>query len=424
MRLSNKRAMVEEDGHMRIVFVASAMPRRCGIATFTGDLVQAVKSADPTVRIRQVAIDEPNAARAYGPEVRWRVRQEDWRTYRDAALAINETSADIVNIQHEFGLYGLWHDGTYDDHLAVFLEHLEKPSVVTLHTVPPQPEPWTRETMRVASERSDLIVVMAHTAARLLRDVYGITKEPAVIEHGMPAIEPHGRRRFKRQFGVEGRQIVSTFGLVDPRKGLEYVIEAMPEVIAAHPSTLYLIVGQTHPELLKKAGESYRNSLVEVAKRLGVSDHVKFVNEYLTQRQIVDYLLATDVYVTPYLDPNQITSGTLAYALGAGKAIVSTPYLHAREVLADGRGIIVPFRDASAVAAAVRRILSDPEEKRRLEQRAYEYGKQMAWPAIGRRVLALMRDVLDARASGIIPSAEHPSAKRTDEIEIEQLART
>ncbi len=383
---------------MRIAFVASAVPRRCGIATFTADLLAAVKSADPAVRCVQAAIDEPNAARAYGPEVRWRIRQEDWRTYRDAALAINATNADIVNVQHEFGLYGLWHDGTYDDHLKVFLEHIAKPVVTTLHTVPPKPEPWMRDAVRVASERSDVLVVMARTAARILADVYGITKEPTVIEHGMPAIEPRGRRRLKRQLGVEGRQIVSTFGLVDPRKGLEYVIDAMPKIVAANPSALYLIVGQTHPELLKKEGEAYRNSLVAVADRAGIADHVKFVNEYLTQRQIVDYLLATDVYVTPYLDPNQITSGTLAYALGAGKAIVSTPYLHAREVLDDGRGILVPFRDAAAIADAVDRILGSGELKQRLEQRSYEYGKEMAWPAIGRRVLALMRDVLDLRA--------------------------
>lgn len=395
--LPSERGVSNEDGRMRIAFVASAVPRRCGIATFTSDLMAAVKSADPSLRIVQAAIDEPSAVRAYGPDVRWRIRQEDWRTYRDAAIAINASSVDVVNVQHEFGLYGLWHDGTYDDHLKVFLEHLEKPVVTTLHTVPPQPEPWMRDAVRVASDRSDVLVVMAHTAARLLADVYGVTKEPAVIEHGMPAIEPRGRRRLKRQLGVEGRQIVSTFGLVDPRKGLEYVIEAMPQVIAAHPNALYLIVGQTHPELLKKDGEAYRNSLVATAERVGVSDHVKFVNEYLTQRQIVDYLLATDVYVTPYLDPNQITSGTLAYALGAGKAIVSTPYLHAREVLDDGRGVLVPFRDAHAIADAVTRILGDPERKQELERRAYEYGKEMAWPAIGRRVLALMRDVLEAR---------------------------
>ena len=382
----------------RIAFVASAVPRRCGIATFTHDIINAVKTADPAARIVQAAIDEPNAVRAYGPEVRWRIRQEDWRTYRDAALGINASNIDIVNVQHEFGLYGLWHDGVYDDHLKVFLEHLRKPVVVTLHTVPPHPEAWMRDAVRVASDLSDVLVVMAHTAAALLRDVYGITKEPVIIEHGMPAIEPHGRHRLKKQLGVQGRQIVSTFGLVDPRKGLEYVIEAMPRIVAEHPNALYLIVGQTHPELLKKEGEAYRNSLAATVERLGMSEHVKFANEYLTQRQIVDYLLATDVYVTPYLDPNQITSGTLAYALGAGKAIVSTPYLHATEVLEDDRGILVPFRDADHIADAVNAILADPVLKARLEKRAYDYGKEMAWPAIGRRVLALMRDTLDGHA--------------------------
>jgi len=380
---------------MRVAFVASSVPRRCGIATFTADLAAAVKSADPLVRIFAAAINEPGAARAYGPEVRWRIQQEEASTYRDAAMAISASNVDIVNLQHEFGLYGMWHDGTYDDHLRVFLENCTKPVVTTLHTVAPKPEPWALETVRFASEHSEQIVVMGTTAARLLRDVYGVSRPPVVIEHGMPAIEPRGRHRLKRQLGVEDRPIVSTFGLVDPRKGLEYVIEAMPEIVARHPRALYLVVGQTHPELQKREGEAYRNSLIASSARLGLRDHVKFVNQYLTQREVVDYLLATDVSVTPYLDPNQITSGTLAYALGAGKAIVSTPYLHAQEVLDHGRGILVPFRDAAAVASAVNSVLGDSARKRELEIRAYEYGREMAWPAIGRRVLALMRDVLD-----------------------------
>jgi glycosyltransferase involved in cell wall biosynthesis len=396
---------------MRIAFVASSVPRRCGIATFTADLSAAVKSADPTVRIFAAAIDEPGAARAYGPDVRWRIRQEEPSTYRDAAIAISASNVDIVNVQHEFGLYGVWHDGTYDDHLRVFLESCAKPVVTTLHTVPPKPEPWALETVRFISDHSEQVVVMGSTAARLLRDIYGVSRPPVVIEHGMPAIEPRGRHRLKRQLGVEDRPIISTFGLVDPRKGLEYVIEAMPEIVARHPNTLYLVVGQTHPELLKKEGESYRNSLIASAVRLGMRDHVKFVNQYLTQREVVDYLLATDVYVTPYLDPNQITSGTLAYALGAGKAIVSTPYLHAQEVLGSGRGILVPFRDSAAVASALNVLLSDPQRKRELETRAYEYGKEMAWPAIGRRVLTLMRDVLDQRAaSTAVPAVAPPAA--------------
>jgi glycosyltransferase involved in cell wall biosynthesis len=198
---------------------------------------------------------------------------------------------------------------------------------------------------------------------------------------------------------MEKRTIISTFGLVDPRKGLEYMIEAMPSIAAKHPDALYLIVGQTHPELLKKEGERYRNQLVADIDRSGLSDHVQFVNQYLTQREIVDYLLATDVYVTPYLDLNQITSGTLAYALGAGKAIVSTRYLHAAEALAEGRGLLVDPRDPTGLAHAVLAILGDPALKSELEQRAYGYGKEMAWPNVGRRVVALTRDILDERAA-------------------------
>src|SRR5207247_750829 len=190
-----------------------------------------------------------------------------------------------------------------------------------------------------------------------------------------------GRRRLKAKLGLDHRQIVSTFGLVGPGKGLEYVIEAMPAVVARHPDALYLIAGQTHPELLKQRGEEYRNRLTALVEELGLTDNVVFVNQYLEQRDIIDYLLATDVYVTPYLDPNQITSGTLSYALGAGKAIVSTPYLHAQEVLEHGRGILVPFRDAAAIASAVNSVLGDPQRKRELEIRGYEYGKEMAWPA-------------------------------------------
>jgi glycosyltransferase involved in cell wall biosynthesis len=378
---------------MRIAFLSSAVPRRCGIATFTSDLAAGVVAADPSVRVQFAAIDEPFAARTYGSEVAWRLGQEDPAAFADVALAIGRSPVDVVNIQHEFGLYGTWSDGTYDDHLRVFLDACSKPAVTTFHTVPPAPEPWMRTVLRDATDRSAAVIVMSATGARLLRDVYEISKEPIVIEHGMPVIEPRGRRRLKRQLAMEDRTLISTFGLVDPRKGLEYVVEALPEILARHPRTLYLVIGQTHPELLKRQGETYRNSLVETARRVGVTDQLRFVNEYLTQREIVEYLLASDVYVTPYLDPGQITSGTLAYALGAGKAIVSTPYLHAREVLAADRGVLVPFRDASAIAGAVTGILEDPLRKRGLEERAYAYGRATTWPAIGAQVLSLMRQV-------------------------------
>lgn len=385
---------------MRVAFVSSSVPRRCGIATFTADIMAAVKAADPAVRCSVVAIDEPNSARAYGAEVKTRIRQREPDTYRAAATLINGSSVDVVNIQHEFGLYGVWKDGVYEDHLRPFLLELRKPAVTTLHSVIPDPSQSLREAVRTIAEHSDEVVVMAHTAARLLQSDYGITKTPVVIPHGMPAIEPRGRHVLKRRLGMTERTIVSTFGLVDPRKGIEYMIGAMPSIVAEHPDALYLIVGQTHPELLKQQGESYRNTLERAVEELRMSDHVAFVNEYLTQRAIVDYLLATDVYVTPYLDPNQITSGTLAYALGAGKAIVSTPYLHAVEALADGRGIVVPFRDSDAIAVAVRRVLADQQLKVGLEARAYAYGRETAWPVVGRRVLGLMQHMVDRATDG------------------------
>lgn len=376
---------------LKIVFVSSSLPRRCGLATFSADLMAAVKVADPSVTCLVAAIDEPDEFRRYGGEVRWRIRQGDASSYRAAAEAINCTNADIVNVQHEFGLYGTWTDGVYNDHLRRFLETLRKPVVTTLHTVPPEPTPSMREAIRSASELSDAIVVMASVAAGILLDRYGIAEVPVVIPHGMPAIQPGGRVRMKKKLGASARTIISTFGLVDPRKGIEYMIEAMPAIVATHPRALYVVAGQTHPELRRRDGEKYRNQLVETVKRLGLQNHVSFIDEYMAQRDIIELLLASDVYVTPYLDPQQITSGTLAYALGAGKAIVSTAYLHATEALADGRGIQVPFRDSAALAQAVTSLLDHPDRKHAFERASYAYASDMSWPRTGEHWVALMR---------------------------------
>ena len=379
-------------GHSpRIVFVTSNLPRRCGIATFSADLMAAVKASDARVRCRVAAIDEPIEVRPYGREVRWRIRQGDANNYRAAAEAINRSNADIVNVQHEFGLYGTWTDGVYDDHLRPLLEALRKPVVTTLHTVPPDPTPSMREAIRSAIRLSDATVVMAHAAERILAGKYGIAEAPIVIPHGMPAIHPHGRVRMKEKLGVSGRTIISTFGLVDPRKGLEFMIKAMPAIVAGHPSALYVVAGQTHPELRRRDGEIYRNELVATVKRLGLENNVSFIDEYMAQRDIIELLLASDVYVTPYLDPQQITSGTLAYALGAGKAIVSTAYVHAIEALGDDRGILVPFRDSAALAAAVNSLLERPDRKQSLERASYEYASDMSWPRTGEHWLAVIR---------------------------------
>ena len=390
---------------MRVAFVSTYPPRRCGIATFTADLIGAVREADSGTQARVAAIDERNSVRAYGSEVRWRIKQGSALPYRAAAREIDRSNAEIVCVQHEFGLYGLWKgggfvgdhwiEGMYEDHLTPFLEELKKPALVNMHTVLPDPSPAIRESVRAIAETAHGLVVMAETAVDILDRDYGIKERPLVIPHGMPHIEPKGRRRLKAKLGLDGRTIVSTFGLVGPGKGLEYAIEAMPAVAARHPEALYLIAGQTHPELLKQRGEEYRNRLQSLVDELELTDHVSFVNQYLDQKDIIEYLLATDVYVTPYLDPNQITSGTLSYALGAGKAVVSTPYLHAQEALAKDRGILVEFRSAESIAEAVNAILDDPKRKARLEKNAYTYANQATWPKTGARFLSAMQELVD-----------------------------
>jgi len=357
-----------------------------------------MQAADPRARLWWAAINEENSIHPYGPQVRWRIRQRHPDTYQSAAADINESKVDIVSIQHEFGLYGIWGQ-TFEDHLAPFLDTLTRPLVTTLHTTLPDPSPSVRAAVRRIADHSRALIVMAQRASTILEQEYGI--DPAkvhVIPHGVPPTEPRGRRRMKQRLRLQGRSIISTFGLVSPRKGLEHMVRAMTDVIRTHPEALYLIVGKTHPELARVEGEAYRTQLTALVHSSGLDGHVAFVDEYLSQRDIVDYLLASDIYVTPYLDPNQITSGTLAYALGAGKAIVSTPYLYADEMLANGRGLLVDFRSERGLAEGVLRILDDPELKHQLEYKAYDYGRRMAWPYVGRQVMEFLREVVANQA--------------------------
>ncbi len=396
---------------LHVALVSTSPPRQCGIATFTSDLARAMQIADPKARLWWAAINEEHSIHPYGPQVRWRIRQRHPETYERAAAEINASNVDIVSIQHEFGLYGIWGE-TFEDHLAPFLETLTRPLVTTLHTTLPDPSPSVREAVRRIGRHSKALIVMVQRGRTILEQEYGI--DPAkvhVIPHGVPPTEARGRRRMKQRLGLQDRSIISTFGLVSPRKGLEYMVRAMTDVIRAHADALYLIVGKTHPELARHEGEAYRIQLTALVHACGLDAHVAFVDEYLSQRDIVDYLLASDIYVTPYLDPNQITSGTLAYALGAGKAIVSTPYLYADEVLADGRGILVDFRSERGLADGVLRILDDHELKDQLERDAYEYGRLMAWPRIGEQVIDLLRKVASSEDAARIGIANSPASE-------------
>jgi glycosyltransferase involved in cell wall biosynthesis len=375
-----------------VAFVTTCPPRQCGIATFSSDLAQAVVAADPSVRILWAVVNGAGAIDSYGSEVHWRIQQGQPDSYRDVAEQLNDSCVDVVSLQHEFGLYGVWGPGSFEDHLAPFLEMLRKPLVVTLHTVLPKPSPSVRQAVRRMGTCSQAVVVMAEVACRLLVDAYGVEgAKLRVVPHGVPLIEPRGHRQVKRRLGLEGRTVILTFGLLDPRKGIEYMICAMESVLERHPDALYLVVGKTHPELARHAGQTYRDGLHALVDARGLDRHVAFVDEYVPQQRVVDYLRAGDVYVTPYLDANQITSGTLSYALGAGKAIVSTSYPHATEALADGRGILVDFHSETQLAAAVNRILDSPRLRRSLERKAHAYGRRMAWPIAGRQMVELLQ---------------------------------
>lgn len=384
--------------------MATCPPRQCGIATFAKDLEGALKAAERSVSIHWAAINEPSCSHAYGPEVRWSIEQGKPSSYREAALQLNAAPVDVVSLQHEFGLYGTWGD-PFEDHLPGFLNALVKPLVTTLHSVLPEPNPSVRAAVRRIGDRSNQVIVMAERARSLLVDVYGLAAgKVSAIPHGVPPTERRGRRRVKEQLGLLGRTIITTFWLVDPRKGIEHMISAMAMIRIQHPGALYLVVGKTHPELIRRDGEEYRKRLWRQVADLDLESHVSFVDAYLTQPQIVDYLLASDVYVTPYVDPAQITSGTLAYALGAGKAIVSTPYLHAAEALAEQRGLLVDFSNPAELADATLRILDDPFLKLRLERNAYAYGREAAWPRVGERMLSVLRSAASQAPGDVRPS--------------------
>ncbi|HKU67958.1 MAG TPA: glycosyltransferase family 4 protein [Candidatus Baltobacteraceae bacterium] len=363
----------------RTLFLGSFPPRECGIATFTKDVVD---SFDRTFATSSeiIAIDEPGGeVRTYGPEVVARLRQNSRDSYTDVAAIVNAHPAQVLNIQHEYGLFG----GERGEWLIDLLQASEKPVVLTLHTVLPDPDEIMLRVTRDLCRYANSIVVLSETGRDLLDRVYHIDlSRVRVIHHGVPDIAFRDTGPFKASFGIGERTVISTFGLINRGKGLEYAIEAMRDVVKRHPETLYLILGETHPVVRRQEGESYRESLQQMVREMGLQHNVQLIDKYLDFDELVSYLEATDIYLTPYLNPTQIVSGTLAYAVGCGKAIVSTPYLYAREVLANHRGFLCNFRDASSIARLVNGLLDDPALRRATERRAYRFGRQMTWPHV------------------------------------------
>ena len=367
-----------------LALIGNFLPRKCGIATYTTDTYMALKRRFPDLAVDVYAMDDDPGAHAYPPEVTRAIPQNERRAYLDAAAAIEASGAQAVWLQHEYGIYG----GAAGDLILALLDRVSAPLIVTLHTVLEQPNPDERRVLEALLKRASRVVVMAERGHEILTRVYRADPRKLVmIPHGVPdrpLVEPD---TIKPRFGWQGRKVVLTFGLLAPGKGIETLIEALPAIVAAEPSTLYVLVGATHPHLVAHEGEAYRDRLKALAAELGVEANIAFVNRFVEHEELLDYLQAADVYVTPYTNPAQITSGTLSYAVGVGKAVVSTPYVHATEILAEDHGLLVPFGDSEAMAAAVAALLADDAARRLLSERAYARGRTMIWPRLAETAL-------------------------------------
>jgi glycosyltransferase involved in cell wall biosynthesis len=372
-----------------IALIGGFTPRRCGIATFTADIHASITASFPGARVDVYAMAPAANNIVFAAPVQGVIIEDNQESFAAAAAAIEASGADVVWLQHEFGLFG----GDAGDAILELIDRIAAPLIVTLHTVMPDPD---RDQMRVMQRlvaRASKLIVMSDRSALVLRNVFGADSDQIVlIPHGVPD-RPFGRSEmFKAKFGFEGRKLLMTFGLLSPGKGAEAVIAALPDIVAQHPETLYCIVGATHPNLLAREGEAYRKRLQALAKCLGVQAHIQWIDEFLETDALLDLIEAADIYVTPYHGVNQATSGTLSYAMALGKAVVSTPYAHALELLADDHGVLVPFRDSAALAREIGALLDAPDRLLAIQQRAYLRGRSMIWPEFAARCMAVMVD--------------------------------
>ena len=401
------RYLRESMNKIEPAYVSTYPPSECGIATFCKDVASSVVKYTPFSKPTVVAVKREHEIEPYDRVVRYQILRENRQSYLDAAKFINDSSIDIVSIQHEYGIFG----GDDGEYVLNLLENLKKPAVATLHTVLQRPSPNQQRILQAMGELCEVVVVMIKTGRRILLETYGLDpKKVTVIPHGVPNVHRVSASSVKRALGIADAHILSTFGLINRGKGIEYAIQAMPKILEKHPNTVYLVLGETHPGVRKYEGESYRNSLNDIVGQLGLEEHVRFNNRFLTQNELVRYLCATDVYVTPYLNKDQICSGTLAYAVGCGKAIASTPYLYAEEVLSEGRGCLVDFESPDSIAETVNRILDDRELRESMEIAAYAYGRRAAWFNVAVDYLDLFHRVVTGRRATHKPAAGAKSA--------------
>jgi glycosyltransferase involved in cell wall biosynthesis len=419
----------------RLAFIGNHLPRQCGIATFTTDLCAAIAEEYGSARLFAIPVNDPDSVYDYPKRVRLEITQDDKSSYERAAEFLNFNGNDLVCLQHEYGIFG----GPAGSHILALLRNLKMPLVTTLHTVLADPNQQQRAVLEEISHLSDRLIVMSQHASTLLQEVYGVpVGKIDLIPHGVPDFSFTDPNYFKDLFGTQGKSVLLTFGLLSPNKGIENVISALPQILQSHPDVVYIVSGATHPHVRRTEGEKYREGLQELAEQLGVSSHVIFNNRFVSAEELVEHVGSADIYITPYRQEAQVVSGTLAIALGAGKAVISTPYWHAKEFLADGRGVLVPFDDPDSIAEATISLLSNDAERHAMRKRAYLHSRDTTWQKTAQAYMAsyqrariermqrprpALQDLFTVKATDRLPvlSTEHLS-NLTDDTGIMQHA--
>ena len=377
--------MEQNPGIHRVAFLGNYQPRQCGLATFTTDVCESVAGAFRDTECFALAMNDRPEGYAYPDRVRFELPQQEKSAYHRAADFLNTNEVEVLCVQHEYGIYG----GDCGEHVLEMLREVKMPVVTTLHTILTDPTATQRRVMNELAQLSDRLVTMTQKGVNLLKDVYQLPEEKIdLIAHGIPDVAFVDPNYYKDKFGVEGKMVLLTFGLLSPGKGIEHVISALPSILDKHPNVVYIVLGATHPHVLKHEGEAYRNRLKDLARSLGVENAVRFFNQFVSLDDLKEFIGAADIYITPYLNAAQITSGTLSYSFGAGKAVISTPYWHAEELLAEDRGALVPFSDPGAIAAAVDDMLTNEAHRHQMRKNAYLLGRGMIWSETAKKYMA------------------------------------
>jgi glycosyltransferase involved in cell wall biosynthesis len=386
----------------RIAFIGNHLPRRCGIATFTNDLHRAVSLARSDLETGVVAMTDPGGAYDYPKAVHLAIQDENIGEYVAGAAFLNNAGFDVVSLQHEYGIFG----GEAGGNITELLSRLEMPVVTTLHTVLAKPTPAQHGVMQRIIDISSKVVVMSEKGRQLLRSAHDVADSKVeIIPHGIPDLPFRETHSAKAKLGFTGQTVILTFGLLSPNKGIEIMLDAMPGIIKSCPDAVYVILGATHPNLVRQQGEAYRHGLMARMRDLGIQDHVVFFNQFVEQSTLLDFISMCDVYVTPYLNEAQMTSGTLAYSFGLGKAVVSTPFWHAKELLGDGRGILVPFGDAKAISSEIAALLTNDVRRHAMRKRAYASSRSMTWRETAERYLTVFDSAREQTIERILPAA-------------------